>query len=164
MKPQIYTDKHRCKKRFINKKSVFICVSLWLIIFAFDFQSQAQTYTNPVIPGDFPDPSVIRVGSDYYATATTGDWSPNFPILHSTDLVNWKIVGAVFIKSRSGLKEISGHRKLPPTKADISFITRRGVTREKAKRYFMRRRRRRRKAGRSILGQGNTHLSGNGFD
>ena len=96
MKPHIYTDKHRCKKRFINKKSVFICVSLWLIIFAFDFQSQAQTYTNPVIPGDFPDPSVIRVGSDYYATATTGDWSPNFPILHSTDLVNWKIVGAVF--------------------------------------------------------------------
>jgi len=73
---------------------VFICVNLWLIFFT--FQTQAQTYTNPVIPGDFPDPSVIRVGEDFYATATTGGWSPHFPILHSKDLVNWKIISAVF--------------------------------------------------------------------
>jgi xylan 1,4-beta-xylosidase len=56
----------------------------------------AQTYVNPVIPGDFPDPSVIRVGEDYYATATTGGWEPHFPLLHSKDLINWEIVGAVF--------------------------------------------------------------------
>lgn len=56
----------------------------------------AQTYKNPVIAGDFPDPSVIRVRKDYYATATSGGWSPHFPILHSKDLVNWEIVGAVF--------------------------------------------------------------------
>lgn len=61
----------------------------------FVFSLPAQSYRNPVIPGDFPDPSVIRVGDDYYATATTGGWSPHFPLLHSKDLVNWKIVGAV---------------------------------------------------------------------
>jgi xylan 1,4-beta-xylosidase len=54
------------------------------------------TYQNPVIPGDYPDPSVIRVGRDYYATATTSEWAPLFPILHSRDLVNWKMEGAVF--------------------------------------------------------------------
>ncbi len=77
-------------------------ISLWFIFLT--FQTSAQTYTNPVISGDFPDPSVIRVGEDFYATATTGGWSPHFPILHSKDLVNWKIVGAVFDKTPSWAK------------------------------------------------------------
>ena len=54
------------------------------------------TYSNPVLPGDHPDPSVIRVGDDYWATATTSQWAPIFPLLHSRDLVNWEQVGAVF--------------------------------------------------------------------
>ncbi|HXG54176.1 MAG TPA: family 43 glycosylhydrolase [Vicinamibacterales bacterium] len=57
---------------------------------------QEALYKNPVIPGDFPDPSVIRVGKDYWAMTTTGAWAPHFPILHSRDLVNWRIVGHVF--------------------------------------------------------------------
>jgi beta-xylosidase len=48
--------------------------------------------------GDFPDPSVIRVGQDYWAAATSSEWAPEFPILHSRDLVNWDVVGAVFQK------------------------------------------------------------------
>jgi xylan 1,4-beta-xylosidase len=56
------------------------------------------TYTNPVMAGDYPDPSIIRVGNDYWATATTSDWAPLFPILHSRDLVNWQIVGAALRK------------------------------------------------------------------
>ena len=58
--------------------------------------STRPTYANPVMPGDFPDPSVIRVGRDYWATATTSQWAPIFPLLHSTDLVNWEVRGAVF--------------------------------------------------------------------
>ena len=58
--------------------------------------SKGPSYTNPVMPGDYPDPSVIRVGRDYWATATTSQWAPIFPLLHSTDLVNWEIRGAVF--------------------------------------------------------------------
>ena len=57
---------------------------------------QVSTFSNPVMPGDFPDPSVIRVGTDYWATATTSQWAPIFPLLHSTDLVNWRMAGAVF--------------------------------------------------------------------
>ena len=76
------------------KISLSICVHLWLIFLV--LTASAQTYTNPVIAGDFPDPSVIRVGEDYYATATSGGWTPVFSILHSKDLVNWKAVGSVF--------------------------------------------------------------------
>ncbi|MDB6109984.1 MAG: hypothetical protein JWR69_1734 [Pedosphaera sp.] len=58
-------------------------------------QAEAS-YENPVIPGDHPDPSAIRVGTDYWATATSSEWGPEFPLLHSTDLVNWETVGSVF--------------------------------------------------------------------
>jgi xylan 1,4-beta-xylosidase len=61
-----------------------------------DARQRGATYANPVEPGDFPDPSVIRVGRDYWASATTSEWGPEFPILHSRDLVNWEVVGAVF--------------------------------------------------------------------
>jgi beta-xylosidase len=59
-------------------------------------QQQPAAYANPVIAGDYPDPSVIRTGADYWATTTSGEWAPLFPILHSRDLVNWKVAGAVF--------------------------------------------------------------------
>ncbi len=53
-------------------------------------------FANPVRAGDYPDPSVIRVGADYWATATSGEWAPHFPLLHSRDLVNWEVKGYVF--------------------------------------------------------------------
>jgi beta-xylosidase len=59
-------------------------------------QSSSSSYANPVMAGDYPDPSVIRVGSDYWAMATTGGWAPHFSIMHSHDLVNWRVVGSVF--------------------------------------------------------------------
>ncbi|HEV3468242.1 MAG TPA: family 43 glycosylhydrolase [Pyrinomonadaceae bacterium] len=53
-------------------------------------------YKNPVVAGDFPDPSVVRVGEDYWAMTTSGTWAPHFPVLHSRDLVNWRLAGHVF--------------------------------------------------------------------
>jgi beta-xylosidase len=53
-------------------------------------------YQNPVIVGDHPDPSIIRVGKDFWATCTSSEWGPQFPLLHSTDLVNWELTGSVF--------------------------------------------------------------------
>src|SRR5687767_5778846 len=58
--------------------------------------ASAATYKNPVLAGDYPDPSVIRVGEEYWATATTSEWAPLFPLLRSRDLVNWEHVGNVF--------------------------------------------------------------------
>jgi beta-xylosidase len=58
--------------------------------------SAKNTYANPVVPGDFPDPSVIRVGSTYYASGTSSEWGPHFPLFVSKDLVNWKQKGYIF--------------------------------------------------------------------
>lgn len=55
----------------------------------------AGAYRNPVLPGEYPDPSVVRVGGDFYATATSDRWAPVFPVLHSRDLVSWRHVGSV---------------------------------------------------------------------
>ena len=48
------------------------------------------TYTNPLIPADFPDPDVIRVGNTYYMVSTTMFVFPGVTILKSHDLVNWQ--------------------------------------------------------------------------
>jgi beta-xylosidase len=48
------------------------------------------TFKNPVLPGDFSDPDVIRVGGDYYFITSTFQFSPGMAVLHSKDLVNWQ--------------------------------------------------------------------------
>ncbi|OUJ73893.1 glycoside hydrolase [Hymenobacter crusticola] len=46
--------------------------------------------------GDYPDPSVTKIGDTYWATATTSNWGAIFPLLKSKDLTNWQLVGHVF--------------------------------------------------------------------
>ncbi|TKT09148.1 glycoside hydrolase family 43 protein [Streptomyces galbus] len=53
------------------------------------------TITNPVIPGFFPDPSVCRVGEDYYLACSSFEYFPGVPLLHSRDLVHWTQIGNV---------------------------------------------------------------------
>lgn len=50
------------------------------------------TYRNPILSGDYPDPSVVRVGADYYMTHS-GRGTPGLLIWHSRDLVNWRPIG-----------------------------------------------------------------------
>jgi len=49
--------------------------------------------SNPIVPGFNPDPSLIRVGSDYFLATSTFEYFPGVAIHHSKDLVNWKIIG-----------------------------------------------------------------------
>ncbi len=51
-----------------------------------------KNYKNPIIFADYSDPDVIRVGNDYYMTASSFNEAPGLPILHSKDMVNWKLV------------------------------------------------------------------------
>lgn len=51
------------------------------------------TYRNPVLYADYSDPDVVRVGDDYYMTASSFNCTPGLPVLHSQDLVNWHIIG-----------------------------------------------------------------------
>jgi len=48
--------------------------------------------TNPILPGFNPDPSILRVGEDYYIATSTFEWYPGVQIHHSRDLANWRLV------------------------------------------------------------------------
>jgi len=50
-------------------------------------------YSNPVIPGFYPDPSVCRVGSDFYLVTSSFEYFPGVPVFKSRDLVQWKQIG-----------------------------------------------------------------------
>ncbi len=53
------------------------------------------TYKNPILHADYSDPDAIRVGDDYYLISSSFNQAPGLPILHSKDLVNWKIIAHV---------------------------------------------------------------------
>lgn len=58
--------------------------------------AQQATFRNPVIAGDMADPTVIRVDNTYYATGTSSEWAPYYPLFRSKDLVNWRQIGHLF--------------------------------------------------------------------
>tara|TARA_Y100000748_G_scaffold146247_1_gene122515 strand:- start:1505 stop:3196 length:1692 start_codon:yes stop_codon:yes gene_type:complete len=69
-------------------KHLFISIYLISIIFAVDGH-----FINPIINGAHPDPSICRVGEDYYIVNSSFEYFPGLPIHHSTDLVNWELIG-----------------------------------------------------------------------
>jgi alpha-N-arabinofuranosidase len=54
----------------------------------------AGSYRNPILPGFHPDPSVLRVGDDFYLVNSTFGWFPGIPVFHSRDLVHWRQIGS----------------------------------------------------------------------
>ncbi|WP_419876426.1 glycoside hydrolase family 43 protein [Candidatus Pristimantibacillus sp. PTI5] len=55
--------------------------------------TDTRHYHNPVIPGFHPDPSICRVGSDYYLVTSSFQYFPGVPVFHSRDLVHWEQIG-----------------------------------------------------------------------
>jgi beta-xylosidase len=56
-----------------------------------------REYSNPILPGDWSDPGVIRVGDDYYTCRSSFGWQPGIPIAHSRDLLHWRYIGHAFV-------------------------------------------------------------------
>ena len=50
---------------------------------------------NPILKGFNPDPNIVRVNNDYYIVTSTFEWFAGVQIHHSTDLVNWQLIGHV---------------------------------------------------------------------
>lgn len=70
---------------------------LWLFFLSLFFlnvygQEAPYTFRNPVLPGFNPDPSVCRVGDDYYLVTSSFVCYPGLPVYHSKDLVNWELI------------------------------------------------------------------------
>ena len=60
-----------------------------------------MTITNPILPGFNPDPSILRVGTDYYLATSTFEWLPAVQLHHSTDLHSWRLIGHVLSGEQS---------------------------------------------------------------
>ncbi len=70
----------------------------------------AQGFKNPVLPGFHADPSVCRVGDDFYLVNSTFQYFPGVPVFHSKDLVNWEQIGNCLTRpSQVDLKETDGN-------------------------------------------------------
>lgn len=84
-------------------KTTFIILLLGIPFFHLLSQGQASktwvadlgngNYQNPILYADYSDPDVCRVGDDYYMTASSFNCIPALPILHSKDMVNWRLIG-----------------------------------------------------------------------
>lgn len=72
------------------------CRFFFCVFFLLAFGAQAQMkLPNPLIAGFYPDPSICKVGSDYYLVNSTFVYFPGIPVLHSKDLKNWRQIGSV---------------------------------------------------------------------
>ena len=67
-----------------------------MLLFMFSIVAHAQiNLINPILAGFYPDPSITRVGNDYYLVNSTFSYFPGIPVFHSRDLKNWKQIGNV---------------------------------------------------------------------
>jgi xylan 1,4-beta-xylosidase len=111
MHPYSFTNFMELSLRIICRVIVIACLSFLTInqkinaqrIFdSSDYYNQAKTYTNPVLPGDHPDPTLLKVGDDFYHCGSSFHFTPYLPIYHSKDLVHWEVISRVVPPSKAG--------------------------------------------------------------
>lgn len=68
-------------------------------------------YQNPILHADYSDPDVIRVGEDFFMTASSFTYFPGLPILHSKDLVNWRVISYALEKMPYDTYNLPAHGK-----------------------------------------------------
>jgi xylan 1,4-beta-xylosidase len=74
---------------------------------------ETSTFKNPIISGFHPDPSICRVGNDYYLVTSSFEWFPGIPVFHSKDLMHWQQIGYVLnrpsqLQMKDGLRHSNG--------------------------------------------------------
>jgi beta-xylosidase len=80
------------RRRFLSNSAAALALpSAPCLIAAAEVRNR---YRNPILAGDHPDASPIRVGDDFYLTHSSFDYAPGLLIWHSRDLINWKAVAA----------------------------------------------------------------------
>jgi beta-xylosidase len=98
---------NKSKRSTMKYKIQLIISTLSMCILAALAQSNApgpngiQTYVNPILPGDHPDQTIWKQGNDFYSTGSNFHFAPYLPILHSTDLMHWKVITRVIPTSSS---------------------------------------------------------------
>ncbi|MFL5746171.1 MAG: family 43 glycosylhydrolase [Niastella sp.] len=67
------------------------------------YYNQVKTYVNPVLPGDHPDPTLLKVGDDFYHCGSSFHFTPYLPVYHSKDLVHWDVISRIVYPSGAGM-------------------------------------------------------------
>lgn len=88
----------------------FLRVYFSILLLSYCAIAGAQGYKNPILSGFHPDPSICRVGDDFYLVNSSFEFFPGVPIFHSRDLINWKQIGHCLTRNS----------QLPLEKAGIS--------------------------------------------
>lgn len=60
-------------------------------------EEKDMEYVNPIISGFYPDPSICRVGDDFYLVNSSFEYFPGIPVFHSKDLINWEQIGRAHV-------------------------------------------------------------------
>lgn len=63
---------------------------------------------NPVIPGFYPDPSICRVGDDFYIACSSFELYPGIPVFHSRNLAEWEQIGHAMTQKMSSMWKKTG--------------------------------------------------------
>ncbi|MBL6649535.1 MAG: glycoside hydrolase family 43 protein [Flavobacteriaceae bacterium] len=84
----------------------FFIKFLLISFFSININSQ-ETFTNPIINGGYPDPSIVRVDDDFYVVNSSFEYFPALPIHHSKDLVNWKLIGYAIDRPSQATGEVN---------------------------------------------------------
>ena len=99
-------------KQHLATLSFFMFMSMF--VFGQNEQTNNFGYSNPVIPGMAPDPSVCRVGDDYFLVNSSFIQNPALPIYHSNDLIHWELINYA-ITDKNGLTLSTGVGMFAPT-------------------------------------------------
>lgn len=82
------------RKVFLGMKYIpVLLVSTVLMFSCVDDEVIVKEFSNPVLAGFYPDPSICSVDSDYYLVNSTFAYFPGIPVFHSKDLVHWELIG-----------------------------------------------------------------------
>ena len=87
--------------KFILVSTIF-CHAQKTNVDSSSFYNEVKTYVNPVLPGDHPDPTLLKVGDDFYHCGSSFHFNPYMPIYHSKDLVHWEVISRVLPSSKAG--------------------------------------------------------------
>jgi xylan 1,4-beta-xylosidase len=79
----------------MNPQTIMKKIFFLLLLLPAFFCSAQNKLINPILPGFYPDPSIVKVGQDYYLINSTFAYLPGIPVFHSKDLNNWKQIGNV---------------------------------------------------------------------
>ncbi len=77
------------------KRPLIFLICSFVILCSVVFAQEDKVFTNPILAGFYPDPSICRVGDDYYLVNSTFSYFPGITVFQSRDLVNWKLIGHV---------------------------------------------------------------------